>query len=198
MEFDKIPGYKEAIAKAEAEAEALRDFAFTDLPANIAGLQVGQLTLRRLFRLMVDKSPFIVGGDYGPEHVSQFLWLVSLEYCGDAEVRDEFVKLVSITMPLEETVEAIFRYRDNALMDRPPGRKSITMSPTSFMAVFVHEFASAYGWTEERILDMPMARIYQLLRRITLERNPKAQFHCTPTARVNAEYMKKAMELTSK
>jgi len=199
VELDKIPGYSEAIARADAEAEALRDFAFTDLPAEIAGLKVGQLTLRRLCRLMVDKSPFIIGGDYGPEHIVQFLWLVSLEYCDSLEVRDEFVKVVSLSMPLEETAKAIFLYRDRALMDRPIGsRRAVHSTPaTSFMAVFIHEFASCYGWTEDHILDLPMARIYQLLRRMRIEKDPNSKFHCTLVDKVNAEYMQKAVELAN-
>lgn len=197
MELHEVPGYNEAVAQVLAETEALREFAFTDFPAKILDLEVSQLTLRKFFMLACANNPMLFGGSVQPEHVVQFLWVVSLDFNPeDIETRDAFVSLVA-EMPFAETVEAIRRYCRDALMDRPPASAEAdpAESPTCWLAYFIHQFARAYKWTEDQILDKPMARLYQLLRRIILAENPRFKFINSRLTLLEIEYADKAAEL---
>lgn len=176
MLLDKIPGYKEAIAQAAAEEEALRDLAFLEADLDICEVPVRQLTPRHLLLLFAARSPFLCGGVCAPEHIAQFLWIVSPAFVPDGDARQAFLAVIGSRVEYEPARIAIEAYVAQALMDRPgvSGAKSIAI--TSFVAVLVHIFASAYGWTRREILDTPLAALYQLRRLIERERNPKAIF----------------------
>jgi len=197
MELHEVPGYNEAFAQVLAETEALRELAFTDLPVKIFDLEVSQLTLRKFFLLAAADNPLLFGGTIEPEHVVQFLWVVSRDFNpDDREARDIFVQLVA-AMPFTETVQAIRKYCEDALMDRPPVKANAQRgdSPTCYLAYFVHKFASAYGWSEDQILDKPIARLYQLLRQMQMERNPRITILNSRLAKLEDEYAMKAWEL---
>jgi len=68
-------------------------------------------------------------------------------------------------------------------------------SPTCYLAYFVHQFASAYGWSEDQILNKPIARLYQLLRQMQMERNPRITILNSRLAKLEDEYAMKAWEL---
>lgn len=176
MELDKIPGYPEAMAAAQAEEEELRDLAFIPVDLDICGVPVRQLTARHLLLCIYVRSPFFFSrDDLGPEHVAQFLWIVSPQFDPlDGLARSAFIKNIATSVQFAEAVPAIDDYLDQALMDRPPSGAARGASITSFIASLVDEFASEYGWTIDEILDRPLAALYQLLRRMERRRDPKA------------------------
>jgi len=197
MELHEVPGYTEAVARVLSETEALRELAFTDFPVKILDLEVSQLTLRKFFLLACAGNPLLFGGNVGPEHVVQFLWVVSLDFDpDDVEKRDIFVQLAA-EMHFANTVSAIRKYCQDSLMDRPPANANADPieSPTCWLAYFIDRFASEYHWTEDQILDKPIARLYQLLRQITLRENPRYKFINSRLTLLEIEYADKAEEL---
>lgn len=145
MELDKIPGYKDAVAKAAAREEAARDFAFIDAPLDICGEPICHLTLRRLLVLFAVRSPFFYAGLIAPEHVAQFLWIVSPLYAaGDRQAQREFTTRVGRRVPFRKARAAIDAYLDIVFLDRPAAGGVKTAAITSFVANFIDEFAAEY------------------------------------------------------
>ncbi len=168
------------ISRAERLEDYWRDFAFLGLNDEIrtAGrhtVEVRQLTLRMFVQLCAVRSPFLVGGHVGPEHVAQILWRLSPAYdarATDPEARKKFVATI-LHLPFELSVRAIKRYLDRMLIDKPPQStaKNGTRPDTSFAASAIHQLASEYGWSDESILDLPIPRLFQYMRKIQRSRD---------------------------
>jgi len=176
VELDKIPGLKEAVTEAEGREEELREFAFSGLSEIICGLEVEQLRIPHLRTLLFAKSPFILGGILTAESAAAFLWIVSRDYRqGDGAARDAFV--MGIGMQKQDWIAGIREYLNRAFTDAPGGGKPDGKSPIVCMsAVFIHRIAAAYGWTQPQIDAMPVAALYQSMRLISLDENPRATF----------------------
>jgi hypothetical protein len=158
------------IARADRLEDYWRDYAFLGLTEElrIAGgrkIEVRQLTLRMFIQLCAVRSPFLVGGRVGPEHVAQILWRLSPQY-GQIP-RHEFVASIA-DIPFNSATRAITRFLDRMLIDKPPSAaKSNGSRPdTSFAASVIHQIGKEYGWSDEAILDLPMPRLFQYMRKI--------------------------------
>lgn len=165
-----VPGYAEASRKQEA----IRDSVWLDSSPIIAGIQCVPLTVRKFAMLSEGGSPFVCGGPVFPEHVAQFLWVLSEEFCFDIAARDRFVERVA-GMDYEATREAITDYCETVFFDASLDRSESNTEPVaSFIATLVDRFASEYGWLPDHVLELPMGQVLQLLRLIQLRHDPKA------------------------
>jgi hypothetical protein len=84
------------------------------------------------------------------------------------QVRREFIEQVR-AIDFHKSVRAIRRFVARMLIDRPLGSKrTVSSDPadTSFAADVIHIIATAYGWSEEKIDQLPMPKIFQALRLI--------------------------------
>jgi len=171
-------------SRAERLEDYWRDFAFLGLTEELRfgskrKIEVRQLTLRMFIQLCAVRSPFLVGGNVGPEHVAQILWRLSPDYDRRAstDARKEFVASIS-DLPFRTSVRSITRFLDRMLIDRPPGSsKSNCQKPdTSFAASMVHQLAISYGWSDDAILDLPMPRLFQYLRKIHRSNDPELAY----------------------
>ncbi len=173
------------IKRAERLEDYWRDFAFLGLTEKlrIAGghsIEVRLLTLRMFVELCAIQSPFIIGGKIGPEDVAVLLWRLSPMYDTRSDKRwlwlkfrrrnaqREFMRSIK-RLPFRSSLRACDRYLDRMLIDRPPttATKQAQCKPdTGFAANMIHQLASAYGWNDDQILDLPMPRLFQYLRRI--------------------------------
>lgn len=162
MDLDQIPGLAKAVARAEAQAEARRDFSFTTATVLLAGVECRQLTARHLLILFAARTPFLYGGFREPEHVAQFLWIVSPEFSTDAKTRKAFIERAKKIKYLP-AIKAIERYLEEALADFPKAsaKKDTGSVLASFVGYLVHLIAKTYGWDDEAILDKPVARLCQ-------------------------------------
>lgn len=202
MYLSEIPGYTRACERADRLQTYWRNFAFLGLPETlfIAGghsVEVRQLTLRMFVQLSAVRSPFFVGGRIGPEHVAQVLWRISPEYdtrTVNTNARIEFVTKIA-GFPFKGAVRAVDRYLARQLIDKPPVavQRNDTKPDTSFAASMIHVLASNYGWSDELILDQPITRIFQYLRRIRRQNDPELS-HFNPirdrfTARITSRFL---------
>lgn len=184
MFLSEIPGYSRAIERADRLEDHWRDWAFLGIneqlrPAGAGkAVEVKLLTLRMFVQLCAARSPFLVGGRVGPEHVAQILWRLSPGYESrqqKAESRKDFVESIAL-LPFTATVRSISRFLDRMLIDKPPSRGGDgngTKADTSFAAALVHELGRAYGWSADQILDTPMPMLFQFLRKIQREHDPE-------------------------
>lgn len=197
--LDDIPGYRESLEKAEQEESLLRDLAMLGLPVKLCGVECNQFTPRHYMMLVAAQSPFICGGDIEPEHVAQFLWVVSVCFdSDDADARDFFVALIGFEVEFNEATVAIEKYLADAFMDRPPSIKRARNSPSvSFAASMVHYIAQQYGWSVDEILDKPLAQLYQFLKCQCLDRNPNAPNMSPRVAKITGDILRKHIEETN-
>src|SRR5439155_5373159 len=95
MRLSEISGYTRAAQRGDRLEDYWRDYAFLglndELIIPVAGtkarrIEVRQLTLRMFIQLCAVRSPFLVGGSVGPQHVAQILWRLSPQY---PEIRNQ-------------------------------------------------------------------------------------------------------------
>lgn len=169
LDFNSIPGYAEAVNTEQVN----RDLAFLRDPLPICNIAVGHMTARRFLILSGCKNRFIVGGQLRPEDVAMFLWFVSPRYSTTPGEREAFISEYIRPLVFVDACREIIAYLGRAFQDSNPsagGGKEFT----SAVAGIVDLLASEYGWNDEAILDMPLARVFQYIRRIQMRRNPEA------------------------
>jgi len=184
--LDTIPGYLDAV---EREA-AIRDAAFLDMPESILGLQVNPLTIRIFLALNGIASPFVRGEAATAADVARFLWAVSPLYSPTYhKARANFVAGLR-KLKAEPLTKAIRAYMDEAFLDAPAANtEGESGAPfASWASALVDFLASQYSWSEREILDMPLKRAWQYVRRIQKRKNPKqAQFN--PSDKVRGDWL---------
>jgi hypothetical protein len=87
--------------------------------------------------------------------------------------RRPFIELI-LFFDFEEgfrrAVRSIDRFLDRMLLDQPPWSKSKNPSldprDTCFATEVIHMLASAYGWSRDEILALPMPEVFQTIRKI--------------------------------
>jgi len=171
LNLAEIPGYAEA-QKQEREA---RDLAFCDWPVPLCGLSVRQFTLTHLLLLGNCDNAFVSGGVPEAEDVAFFLWVVSPDYVpNDVRTRNRFLKRVSRRVKFFAAIAEINDYLKAAFQDSPQGTGVQSKAYTSFAATYCDLFAHEYGWDDALTMRKPIARLFQLYRRIQKRTNPKA------------------------
>lgn len=193
-----IPGLAEAI---EAEQRA-RNLSFLPFAEPICGIEQMPLTFRRFFLLELAQSPFAVGGIAGPGDIALFLWIRSPQFKAGNDWltrwrRRRFIRSCR-NIPFVDALEACRKAVDEAFQDGPSASgKGESGAPAALLAMAVHNIATAYGWTEETILDMPISRALQYARLIQLARDPEAPA-INASDRIVSEYLRKRnTELTA-
>lgn len=183
---DTIPGYRDALDRESA----IRDAAFIDLPESICGVQVKPLTIRLFITLDGIGSPFVRGAAVEAADVARFLWAVSPLYSAtDTEARAKFVRQCRKIIGID-AADAIRAYLDEAFMDAPASSESAgEQAPfASWASSLVDFLANQYSWSEDEILDMPLKRAWQYVRRIQKRSNPsKTLFN--PSDKVRGDWL---------
>ena len=184
----------EVVAAREWEARA-RARAFLDLPYEIAGVEVSPLSLHRLGILEIGRNAFLCGGAVTPEAVTVFLWVLSPGFrIGDTDARAAFIARLREAGTLDDLpgcTREITEFLDEMFLDSPVaeiGGKS-AKAVTSPEAVYGELFAEACGWSVEQTMHAPLPQLYQVLRRITLRKDPEARFFNRRSDRARREWM---------
>ncbi len=186
-------------ARADRLEDYWRNFAFLGLNEELtfAGghkIEVRLLTLRMFVQLCAVRSPFFTGGRIGPEHIAQILWRLSPAYDTrtiNREACSQFVESIA-SIPFKSAMRTINRYIDRMLIDKPPqrvGKITKDKADTSFAASMIHLIASNYGWSGEEILDLPLPRLFQYMRKIQRENDPKTSLWNPIRDRFTARWM---------
>jgi hypothetical protein len=162
-----IPGYAEAVRRENLSRLAAFVPGATD---RLCGFDVRPLTARHVCFLGLADNGFVGGGaTIEPEDVSQFLWVVSVGFSPDEGRRDAFVKR-TVSLSFVQSVREIEDWIEDAYGDAP-GTAEGSRSPVSWVAALVDRFASEYGWTDQAILDIPLARLWQYFRCIQIRKS---------------------------
>lgn len=166
---EDIPGYADAV-RNEAR---IRDIAFLAWPIPLCGVKVRQFTPRHLILLDHCQNAFVCGQQPALADILEFMWFVSVDYSLDHAERDRFLVSWQETASALKPIEEINEYLADAFHDAPMRQGGgMAKAYTAPMAAIVDILASSYGWDDDKILEMPIARVFQYLRRIQKRTNP--------------------------
>jgi hypothetical protein len=176
MSLLDIPEYRAAV---NAETVA-RELAFMPGPLPICGVPIRHMNARHHILLAWCGNAFVTGARPQSEDVAFFLWALSPDYTTEPGFREAFIAEKVRGLDFVQAVVAIYRYLDGVWLDWPAGDRGERKHYTAPVASLVDLLATEYGWRDEDILEMPLHRIFQYLRRIAQRRNPKTpQFNAS-------------------
>lgn len=188
LDYDQIPGFKEAVNREQVN----RELAFLPAPMPILGVPIRHFNARHHMLLAGCGNRFICGGIPRPEDVAMFLWFLSPDYRTEPGYREPFVEKKIKDLDYREAVLAILKYLDAVFQDWGSGGGGNEKQFTAPIAAFIDVLAFEYGWTDEAILEMPLARVFQFLRRIQMRKNPRALLF-NRSERLVGEYLRNRM-----
>ncbi len=189
IKLDELPAYRAAV---QAETEA-REAAFLDAPGFICGIEVLPLTIRRFLWLTALKTPFTGQGVPSLADCGIVLWMLSPAYRDALRMRMAIEPwtpgtagwlfnrrrkrfLRQIRQPHLMLVEGILKFMAQTFEDSPGGSDRATGFRPSYFAAptyLVAEFAKAFHWSEESILEMPLTRAFQYQRLLSQQLDSK-------------------------
>ncbi len=165
----EIRSYLEAVSVEQTA----RNCIYLGVPYTLLGFEIHNITPRLMARLNGCKSPFLCGGSKRIEHVAQFIWVLSTDYAADNHRGRKSLVTKVEKMDLSKCCHEIMEFLDLTFLDSPTGKASTP-------------YASSIAWMEYRMtcepflwdydtktIDVPLRRIYQLIRCWQLEQNIK-------------------------
>jgi hypothetical protein len=171
LDYTEIPGYTEAVNAEQSN----RDVAFLATTPPICGVSIVHMSLRHWIQLIGCRNRFIRGERPEPGDVAMFLWFLSPSYSCDVTARARFVAEHVRPLDFMDVTREIYAYLNRVFQDIPHGDGAAQgKSYTAPVASMVDLLASEYGWTDDQILSLPLARLFQYLRRIEKRRDPKS------------------------
>lgn len=168
--------YGQRYAQAVAAEQEGRLAAFALDHDVVCGVRVRPLSLRHCAILELIGSPLMCGGLPTQTDLLQALYVLSPDYDPhDPRGRARWVGANAGKVPLRKVGE-IRAWFDDSLADLPGGKRADRKPATSWAASMVDVLAHEYGWSEREILDMPVRRVWQYVRRIMLRNDSHAVF----------------------
>ncbi len=171
MRFDlyDIPEFREAV-RIETNA---RDAAFLNIPADICGLKIRQMTPRDFLILDGLENPIINGGVPTTGGISEFLHHMAV----NRSPWHRFWKLIRMDFP--KALESIGAYLENTFQDTPGGTKSAKSLPLASWFAHRAQFLLSHNLcrTIDEALDTPFRIHNQLINCAIKEVNPDYKVH---------------------
>jgi hypothetical protein len=162
-----------AVEDAARLDQEVRAYTFVGIPHVVAGVEVQAMTGVHFNILFQAKNPYIIGGKTSPADAALLLWVVSPGFSPNLKARRKFIERLN-----QDTLcSDVSSYIADMFMDAPSGGGTSAEPVADTLAWTVHRIAAAYGWDDSVILAKPLPRLYQYLRLICLDKNPKATFH---------------------
>jgi hypothetical protein len=184
-----IPELVKNRARARRVENSWREHSFISALDEINGVTVNQLTLEHMLILFKLRSPFVTGGKREPEHVAQFLWIISPQHhseMGWENDRTQYVTALIAQYPPEK-FRLFYRAIDRfiwvkSLMDLPGGKGAGRSVSASWVAMICHRIAVTYGTDQmgfkfKWIMESPIAMILQMLNCIAASETNAPAFH---------------------
>ncbi len=191
LNYSEIPGY----VAARNREDANRELAFFPMPPPILGVPVRHLNARHHMLLVGCRNRFLVGGMPTPEDVAMFLWFLSPEYSTQPGARELWVNKHVRSLDFRAAVLAIVEHLERVFQDCPPqsDKGPQQKAYTAGVAGTIDILAQEYGWSDEEILEMPLARIFQYFRRIASRKIDRFVMF-NPSDRLIGEYLCRRMQ----
>lgn len=156
--------------------DARREQSFLDLPVTVCGEELRQMTPRDLLILNGIESPFVCGGEVDPMDLVIFLWFMNAkndqsDSWFNIRRKRKMMQRVALLMfddavaDCHEFVSATFQdtpnNESNGEEKRPIG--------TALIVPLIVRIAKETGWDKDKILNTPLAQLFQFLKHIRAE-----------------------------
>ena len=218
IKIDELPGYREAVAE---ESQARSEAFLPSLRRFICGVEVFPLSFAHVNLLNALKSPFMSrsNGMPSPLAIAEFLWVISPQYqlwlafrerVGSRHpwyanwrynrARRSFVRSMRRRrIPWAVWVAHIYRYLDRAFSDSPAGggRQGFFANYYSAEASVINIIASSYGWSDDKICEIPVEKLWQYIRCIQRRNDPNMPMS-NPSDRIRQVEFEKLKERIKK
>lgn len=172
---EKIKETSKEYVEVVYKESAIREIAFLNIPIDICGVEVKQLTPYLFILLDFIKSPFLVN-DRMPDEINivDFLWIISTRFVeNDKDKKAEFIKDIAVKLKYDEAIKGIYEYLNEAFIDSPAQHvetnnklKKTNIPFYAWIAGYIDILSSEYGWLDNYIMNMPFTRIFQYLKTI--------------------------------
>jgi len=185
LPFAEVPGYADALNHETQN----RELAFLPTPPPILGIPIRHMSARHHILLTGCRNLFIVGGFPSYIDAAQLLWFLSPDYCTAPGARELFVATHVAKKDLNELLSACSLYVSIVWQDAPSGgRETWEKKYVADMASLVDILAREFHWTDEHILELPLARVFQYLRLIR-KRSDKNALMFNPSDKVLGDHL---------
>ena len=173
-DYFHLPRYEAAVKRENG----IRNAAFLNLPANICGCNVMQMTLWHWIILDGVDAPFVNGFDLAnppkPESIVMFLWVLSREFRRFNRLgirsgwiwehaKRRFAKRLR-TEDYAALIAACIDYVHDTFQDAPPSGESDRFNRAphwSYATSVINSIASRYGWDDEKVIQKPLKVLFQ-------------------------------------
>lgn len=171
MLFDpaKVPGYLDAVEREKL----VRNVSFLPITLFVEGFELCQMTLNHWLLLYIARSPMVFGGIPRPDQAAQFLWVMNPDYNPEGRGKRALLrrcrKVFRNPSKAQRLVAEINRYMHETMLDLD--RSSGAADETSYFAdpcYLVGMLCFHFGWSEDAVMRMPLARIFQYKKVIKL------------------------------
>jgi len=184
--LNQVPGWREAVKKARAKQERIRENAWKNLAYEINGFKVRPMTV--LDYLMLDHfgSPFLYRQQPQLCDLSWILWALSPQclkwnqkniQLGRTLASFFYSRKVSKKLGrdgiFQESCTKVFEYIDDMFMDAPAGMQG-GKAAVCYLASWFDIIQSQYHCSEDAVRFMPLPQMFQRIRAIQ-ERNGNEQ-----------------------
>lgn len=163
------------IKEAARFEKQIRLEAFLDLDVSLGAFKVRQMTLSDFAHFeYTENELFVEGGEGNEADFILFLW--HLRTYAENRNAKQFAKWAAreLTPAMQDEILAFISAQLN---DMPSGKgddsdvkKSTVADSSVAIATLTDQIASEYGWSEEKILSIPVSRLLQYYQRI-MKRN---------------------------
>ena len=146
------------------------DASILDIPEMICTVQVKPFTPRMYCLLGLKQSPIIKGGQVKDTDLLLFMGIVTDTLNDEAKRKELVERLVKIEP--QQLLDEITTYYENSFIDAPTSNGKQPFCSSHWLFSIVDLIASAYGWSEETIINLPFKRIWNYVRAMQQRSDP--------------------------
>lgn len=167
-------------------------------PVLVSGIWLHRMTIERVLYLQALDHPIVTGGDLSKDDVYSLMWILSLNFkpCSPwAYRRFKLRFLFKRIAPVGEEISAWLR------SELDSGEKENSAPPPAdWVVTLIDALASQYGWKEQDILDLPVARAFKYGKAIhsRLSENHAGVTFSKHADAVREDYMREMRKLQKK
>ena len=177
FEISEVPGLAEYIARKRYQTAAERESAFLGKTHIVCGIKLRAMTVLDFTILSHTNNALLSNGNPTLKELFLFLWMLrKKEARWFRSIRAwNFGRRCGRLNPQRAAIECL-AYVDRMFADIPASPRGSSSEPVScVVASWCHCILSTYAsMTEEKVLQMPLPKLWQYLRNIKQDRNPGA------------------------
>ena len=158
----RLPNYIQEVIEREQADEAEPWLMYGRL---IDGIEVKELSLYHIHLLDGLDNTILSGGNVDEANIAQFLWIISKDFkLSDNKARDKFIKSIADKNTYKLRIEINDYIKSGLSQSRAMANDEKEQKANAhFLAYVVHTLSSAYSWSIEYILNLPVNIVHQLV-----------------------------------